>query len=162
MKIIHGLEEIEIVPWYECEDCTQHAHFSSQLTALLFLQRFLNSDGAMSGLRRFIREEGHSAIRHFHSDEKTLGQIAQMLACGELHLTRKPLAFRMAPPRLSQPAASGRPQSSSEPEPPRREAAEPPPPPPPEEPGLPPNVDMAAIARVLTHASISGKPFCAE
>jgi len=161
VKIVHGLEEIEIVPWYECEDCTQHTTFAGRLSALLLLQRFTNSEAVIAGLRSFIRDKGYSAIRHFHSDEKTLGQVAQMLARGELHLTRRPLDFRLAPARQSQGAAPPGTQSSSEPEPPVRQAAAPPLPPP-EEPTFLPNVDPAAIAQVLTQASISGKPFCAE
>jgi len=161
VKIIHGLEEIDIVPWYECEDCTKHAHFCGQFSALFFLQRFATSDLAIDSLRHLIRAQGHSAIRHFHSDEKVLDRIAQMIARGELHLTRKPLDFRMALPRLSQ-VACPRAQTQSEPEAPRRQTAEPPPPPPPEEPAFLPDVDAAAIAKALTHASVSGKPFCAE
>jgi hypothetical protein len=94
MKIVDSLEEIEIVPWYLCEDCTKHSHFSSRLSALFFLQRFRSRVWAIDSLRRLIGERGQGAIRHFHSDEKVLDHVAQMLATGELHLIQKPLVIR--------------------------------------------------------------------
>ena len=160
MKIIDGLEEIDIVPRYECKNCTQHVYFAGSVSALSFLRHFATSDLVVDNFRRFlIRERGHGAIRDFHSDEKVLARIGQMVAARELHVTRTLLEFRMAQPRSSQGTASPGPQPSAPPAPP---IAAGPPPPPPDEPVFAPNVDAAAVAQSLTQAAQSGVPFCEE
>jgi len=161
MKVFDGFEEFDIVPWYECEDCKKHSNFSSRLSALLFLQRLKTSVFVMDSLRYLVREEGDCGTRHDCGDAEVLEQVAQMLARGVLHLTRK-LRVVDAPAVRAGTGASLRPESPFEPKPPRRQTAESPPPPPPEEPVFVPNVDPVAIAQVLTHAALSGVPFCAE
>jgi hypothetical protein len=161
MKIFDGCEEFDIVPWYECADCTKHSHFSGQLSALRLLQRLKTSVFVRDSLRRLIREEGHRGISHSQRDAEVLDQVAQMLATKELHLTRKRRVVGTDAVRAST-GAPPRPQSPFEPEPTRRPTADSPLPPPPDEPVFVPNVDPVAIAQVLTHAALSGVPFCAE
>ena len=157
MKIFDGFEEIEIVPWFECQDCARHSRFSSQLFALLFLQRFRPHDLAIDSLRRWVRERGPGLSLAVFRDEDMLEQAAKMLATGELHVTRKPLIFATG--------TVGPTQEQSRPQPapplPAPRAAEPLPPPP-DDPVFLPDIDPVAIAQVLTHASLSGVPFCAE
>jgi len=159
MKIFDGFEEIEILPWHECKDCTKHSPFPSWSFALLFLQRFRISEVAMDSLRRLIRGRGSSSGLQAPNEYEVLNQVAQMLAAGELHLTLKPLALGTGVTEPKKEAPQPRPQPT--PEPIRRPAAGPPPPPP-EEPVFVPNVDPVAIAQVLTHAAQTGVPFCEE
>ena len=91
MKIFDGFEEIEIVPWSECKDCTEHSRFTSQLSALFFLQRFRTYAFAMEPLRRLIRERQPGLSPATVSDQEMLEQAAHLLATGELHATLTPL-----------------------------------------------------------------------
>jgi hypothetical protein len=160
MKIFDGFEEIEILPWYECQDCTNHSRFPSWSSALLFLQRFRTSEVAMDSLRRLIRGGGDSPTPQISNEHEVFNQVAHMLARGELHLTLKPLDLGTGATEPKKEAPQPRPQPP--PESPRRQAVEAPPPPPSEEPVFHPNVDLGAIAQVLTHAARSGVPFCEE
>jgi len=160
LKIFDGFEEIEILPWYECEDCTKHLHFPSRLSAQLFLQRFKIYPMATDSLRDFLRGRRDGLCLPTSFDDEVLDQVAQMLATGELHATRKALVLGTGGTKPS--AQKGPPQvEAAPPPPPRREAAAPPPPPP-EEPVFLPNVDPAAMAQALTQAAQSGVPFCEE
>jgi len=159
VKIFDGFEEIEILPWYECEDCHTHSHFSSRLSALIFLQRFTSVDMAMISLRRLVREGGYYLGPPIPNNE-VLERVAAKLATGELHVIRKPLVFGTG---ASKPESQeGRPQVQAAQLPPPRREAEAPPAPPPDEPVFSPNVDPVATAQVLTQASQDGKPFCEE
>ena len=158
MKISDGFQQIEILPWYECKDCTKDLHFSGRLSALLFLQRFKIFQTAIDPLRRLIRERRDGLCLPISFDDEVLEQVAQMLATGELHVNWKPLVLGTG--TTTPKKEPSRPQVAPPP-PPRREA-EAPPAPPPEEPVFLPNVDPVAIAQVLTQASQDGKPFCEE
>jgi len=157
VKIFEGFEEIEIVPWFECQDCAKHLRFTDELFALLFLQRFRAHDLALDSLRRWVRERGPGLSPAVFRDEDMLEQAAKMLATRELHVTRKPLVFEMG--KVGPPKERSQPQPALQSPAPR--AAEPPPPPP-DDPVFLPDIDPVAIAQVLTHASLSGVPFCAE
>jgi hypothetical protein len=159
VKIFDRFEEIEILPWYECKDCHTHSHFSSRLSALLFLQRFTTNDMAMISLRRLVREGGYYLGAPIPDDE-VLERVAARLATGELHVIRKPRVFGTGVAKP--PSQAGRPQVEAPPLPPPRREAEEPPAPPPDEPVFNPNVDPVAVAQVLTQASQEGKPFCEE
>lgn len=159
MKIFDGFEEIEILPWHECKDCSKHSRFSDRLSALLFLQRLKTHEVAMDSLRRLLRERRSSLGLQAWRDGEVLEQLAQMLATAELHVTRTRIVFGIGVTERDQEVSRPRPQPA--PEPIRRPVAGPPPPPP-EEPLFVPNVDPVAIAQILTHAAQSGVPFCEE
>jgi hypothetical protein len=158
MKIFDGLEEIDIVPWYECKECSQHSPFLTRLSALNFLQRFATFDATIDSFRRLIREKDYGALQQYLSKEKVLNQVAQMLATGELHLTRKRTFVRTEIFRFA--ARAGRPEPG--PGPVRPPSSIGPASPPPDESVFLSNVDPGAIAQALAQASLSGLPFCDE
>jgi len=159
MKIFDGFEEIELLPWHECKNCTKHSRFPSQSSALFFLERFRTNEVAMDSLRRLIRGGEGSPALQVSNEYEVFNQVAHMLARGELHLTLKPLDLGTGATEPKKEASQPRPQPMAEP---IRRPAPAPPPPPPEEPVFHPNVDLGAIAQVLTHAAQSGVPFCEE
>jgi hypothetical protein len=157
VKIKNGFEEIEIFPSHKCPHCASHLHSFTRLSALFLLQRFKTDEMAMASLRRMVREGGHELGSPIPNDE-VLERVAARLAAGELHVIRKLPVFGTgsAKPREKQPQAPAAPLP-----PPRSEAAGAPAPPA-DEPVFDPGADPDAIANVLTHAAVSGKPFCAE
>jgi len=156
VKISHGFEEIEIFPSHKCPYCITHSHSFTRVSARFFLQRFKTDHMAMESLRRMVREGGYDLVAQI-SDDEVLERVAGWLARGELHVIWKPLIFGTGAAKT---ASEGRPQVQAPPPPPSK--AEGPPVPAPDEPVFDPDADPDAIANVLTHAAVSGKPFCAE
>jgi len=158
VKIFDGFEEIEILPWHECKDCHMHSHFSSRLSALIFLQRFTCVDMAMASLRSMVHEGGHELGSPIPNDE-VLERVAARLAAGELHVIRKPPVFGTG---ATKPREEARPQAQAAPLPPPRSEAAGAPAPPADEPVFNPDVDPGAMAQALTQAAQGGAPFCEE
>jgi len=157
VKFSRGFEEIELFPLHKCPYCATHLHSFTHQSALLFLQRFRADEMAMTSLRQMVREDGHCSGPQISNDQ-VLERVAARLARGELHLVRKPLAFGTG---VAKPA-SGEKRPPVQAAPPPTSQAEGPPAPTPDEPVFDPDADPDAIANVLTHAAVSGKPFCAE
>jgi hypothetical protein len=156
VKISHGFEEIEIFPSHKCPYCITHLHSFTRVSAQVFLQRFKTDHMAMESLRRMVREVGYDLVAQIPDDE-VLERVAAKLARGELHVIWKPLIFGTG----AKPASGEkRPPVQAAPPPPSQ--AEGPAAPAPDEPVFDPDADPDAIANVLTHAAVSGKPFCAE
>jgi len=156
VKVSNGFEEIEIFPAQKCPHCASHLHSFTRLSALFFLQRFKTDEMAMASLRRVVHEGGRGLGPPIPNDE-VLERVAARLAAGELHVIRKLPVFGTG---AAKPREKERPQVQAAP-PPRPEA-EGAPAPPADEPLFDPDADPDAIANVLTHAAVSGKPFCAE
>jgi hypothetical protein len=96
MKIFDGFVEIEILPWYGGMNPAEHLDFSSRQSALFFVERFKPNQVAMHFLRRLLLERGCGLGLPITSDDEILGQVAQMLAAGELSATRTPLVLGSA------------------------------------------------------------------
>ena len=154
MKIFNGFEEIEILPWYECKDCSKHSRFSARLDVRLFLERLRLSQVAMDSLRRLIQQLKDGL--QITNDYRVLEQVAHMVATSELHVTRTRLDLGVAVDEPTEESAPPAPAAGPEPR------SAPAPPPPPQEPVFLANVDSVAIAQALAQAARSGVPFCEE
>jgi hypothetical protein len=117
VKIFDGFEEIEILPWHECEDCTSHLHFSSRLWAVFFLRRFKADFIAMASLRRVGWEIDYFRGCSISNDDEILEFVANKLVTGELHVTRKVRVYTAGPPRDA--IQETQPEVKPEPAPPR-------------------------------------------
>jgi hypothetical protein len=156
VKISNGFEEIEIFPSHKCPHCAAHLHSFTRVSALFLLQRFKTDEMAMASLRRMVGGGGYDLGSPIPNDE-VLERVAARLAAGQLHVIRKLPVFGTG---AAKPREEGRPQVQAAPPPPRE--AEGPPAPAPDEPVFDPDADPDAIAQVLAHGAVSGKPFCAE
>lgn len=154
MKISDDFEDIEILQWYDCKQCTKHSYFPGRLSALFFLQRFKTDEMAMASLRRLIGGTRYGMGLPISTDDEVLDRVAQRLMLGELHMTRTPLVYRTG-------AGTGEEPKPKAPRPPPRRATAGPPPLP-EEPVFLPGADLAAIAQVQQEAANQGLPFCEE
>lgn len=122
--------------------------------AQLLLDQFKGDTGAMRDLEALLAESDIGIPRASLTSDQLLGEIARMLASGDLMLVREGPV---------QAGSGGQPGATSQP-------AGPPPSSPatasksqaPENPSLPPNTDGAAQASALAAAAASGTPFCAH
>jgi hypothetical protein len=122
--------------------------------AQLLLEQFRGDTGAMHDLEALLAESDTGLPQARLTSDQLLGEIARMLASGELLLVREGPVQAGSGSQLgatSQPAAPppSSPTTSS-----KSQA--------PENPSLPSNTDGAAQAAALAAAAASGTPFCSH
>ena len=143
--------------WHECTGCESPLQPGEYDSAKIWLSGFLVNDERAMNLRIAAHHGGDGLGLTQRSGQHVVDELARRIASGQLRVCHRqsvivddePMVMEAAPTTLSPP-----------PPPVARGRSAPVSAPPPEQRTLPPNVDAAATAAVLTQAAQDGIPFC--
>ena len=151
------LREDTVCRWHECRGCEHTEEEHGREAALLALRDSKLDQAAMEDLRHLALRYDDERLLVRATDEEVCARVAGLIASGYLRLCgTKTQVYR----------DEGVPLVKAPPVPkPARRWLEPPPPAPPapiEDSTFTPNLDAAALAKVLKDAARAGVPFCEE
>ncbi len=151
------LREDTVCRWHECRGCEHVDDEHGVEDAIRALRERKLDQAAMEDLRHLALRYDDERLLVRATDDEVCGRVAGLISSGRLRLCG-------AMPQLYR--DEGVPLVKAPPEPkPARRWVEPPPPAPPvpiEDSTFTPNLDAAALAKVLKDAAKAGMPFCEE
>lgn len=128
-----------------------------RLSARQWLRNFKTDIDKMRAMRTLALQENSSWSLSSMSEEEVIGQIAELLSCGRLHVHAH-TPETVPPPSSYSSGAPASPPVYQRPAPPEATYREPASDPP----TFSPDIDAAAQASTLAAAAASGQPFCPE
>lgn len=143
--------------WHECRGC--EAQFAGDFeSARFWLSGFLTGDEQAMTLRAVAQRAGDGYRLNARSGQDLVEDLAHRIASGQLRICQRQSLPVQDEAIVLETAPSA--ASTAPPPPPVRSRSAPIAPPRSEASTLPPNVDAAAMARVLRSAADEGVPFC--
>ena len=151
------LREDTVCRWHECRGC-EHVDDERGIDAAMHALRERKFDqAAMEDLRHVALRYDDERLLVRATDDEVCMRVAGLISSGRLRLCG-------ALPQVYRDEGVALVKAPPQPKPARRFVEPPPPAPPapPEDSTFTPNLDAAALAKVLTDAAQAGTPFCEE